>query len=77
MEKAEQELLQRHLPINPTLKKLYAQHLRLEKEVERFGRYAAYSASARLRTQELKKAKLQGKESLLQMLATIREETEN
>jgi uncharacterized protein YdcH (DUF465 family) len=68
MEKMDQELIERIVPINPTLKQLYARHRKLEKEVERFGMYAAYSSSASLRHKELKKEKLREKDMMMSIL---------
>lgn len=68
MEKLEQELLEKIVPINPELRQLYNRHRKLEKEVERFGRYAAYSSSAALKHQELKKEKLRDKDRIIALL---------
>lgn len=43
---------------NPELLESYKKHKKLEKQVESFGRYANYSASAALKLKELKKQKL-------------------
>lgn len=68
MEKTDHELLLSIASTDPTLKKLYDEHRKLEKQVERFERYAAYSASARLRQQELKKEKLRGMDDIMAIL---------
>jgi len=72
MEKDYEELLIQAADTNPLLKKLQDEHLRLDKEVERFGRYAVYSSSAALRQKELKKAKLRTKECIVNILKEYR-----
>ena len=73
MEKADQELLQQVSERDTRLKKLFDQHRKLGKEVERFGLYAAYSPSAALRETELKKEKLRHKEQIMDILREYRE----
>lgn len=68
MEKADEELLLQIADTNPHLKKLYEEHLELEDEVEKVGRYAAYSSSAAMREKELKKAKLRGMDLIMSIL---------
>jgi uncharacterized protein YdcH (DUF465 family) len=74
MEKADQELLLSIVPSDPDLKKLYDRHRKLEKEVENLRRYAAYSTSAALRQQELKKLKLRKMEEIMTILERHRPE---
>ena len=74
MEKADQELLMQFAAVNPHLKKLYDEHMRLDKEVEKLDRYAIYSSSAALQQRELKKAKLRTKESIMDILNDMRRE---
>jgi|ADurb_Gly_02_Slu_FD_contig_21_2676844_length_447_multi_5_in_0_out_0_1 uncharacterized protein YdcH (DUF465 family) len=68
MERTDQELLFQIADSNPYLKKLYEEHLQLEEEVERLGRYAAYSSSAALRHKALKKEKLRGMDAIMSIL---------
>ena len=68
MEHADHELLLQIVPSHPILRKLYNQHKKLEKEVEKFRHYARYSSSAALREQELKKQKLLRKEEIMGIL---------
>ena len=68
MEKAERELIQKAVNINPLLKKLYSRHQKLEKEVEHIRHYAKYSPAASLKHTELKREKLRGKEQMLAIL---------
>lgn len=68
MEKIDYELLRELAPDNLQLRQLYQKHAKLEREVERFSRYAPYSSSAALKKQELKKQKLIQKERILSYL---------
>lgn len=68
MEKADQHLIEEIVPFNTQLRELYNRHIKLEKEVERFGRYAAYSSSAALRHKELKKQKLLEMDQIMSIL---------
>ena len=72
MEKADHDLLEKIVPIDSHLRELYNRHLKLEKEVERFGRYAAYSSSAALRHKELKKQKLYEMDQIMSILSEHR-----
>ncbi len=72
MNKADEELLQAIAPTNPTLKKLYQEHLKLEKEVSHFELYSHYSTSADLQQKMLKKQKLKGMEQIMSILARHR-----
>ncbi len=70
MDRFNHQLIKNLLPSDPQLKKLYDQHRKLEREVENLERFTAYSSSARLRLNELKKLKLKGVESILNILKT-------
>ena len=72
MEKADQELLMKLTTTNPQLKRLYQQHIKLGKEIERFEQYARYSSSAALKQRKLKKERLRGKESIIAILNDYR-----
>ncbi|MCB0325388.1 MAG: hypothetical protein KDD69_17515 [Bdellovibrionales bacterium] len=74
MEQADRDLLLHILATDRNLKRLYDQHLKLEKEVEQFGRYVAYSSAAALKQKELKKAKLLKKERIMSILNEHREQ---
>jgi len=69
MEKVDHELINSLIPTNPSLKKLYSEHHKLEKLVFRFENYAHYSATAALKHQEYKKAKLRGVDSMMKIIA--------
>jgi uncharacterized protein YdcH (DUF465 family) len=69
MNKADEELLLAIAPTNPTLRKLYQEHLKLEKELSHFERYSQYSSSADLQNKMLKKQKLKGMEQIMNILA--------
>lgn len=68
MEKVDEDLIEKIVPLNPHLRDLYNRHIKLEREVERFGRYAAYSSSAALRHKELKKQKLHEMDLIMSIL---------
>ena len=68
MEKLDRELILNLCPSIPRLRELYEDHIRLEKEVEKFEQYAAYSASAQLHSQELKKEKLKGVDDMMEII---------
>ena len=65
MEKLDRELILSLCPNIPRLRDLYEEHLKLEREVEKFEQYAAFSASAQLRSKELKKEKLRGVDDMM------------
>lgn len=73
MEQADRELLLSLAATNRYVKRLYDEHMKLEKDVERFGWYAVYSSSAALKQKELKKAKLRGMETLMSIVSEHRE----
>ncbi|HMO19073.1 MAG TPA: hypothetical protein PKA63_13525 [Oligoflexia bacterium] len=68
MDKAERELIKKIVPLNKNLKKLYYQHIKLEKEVEHLEQYARYSPAIAIKHSELKKKKLKGKEAIMDIL---------
>lgn len=72
MEKADQDLIIRVAAADARLKKLYDQHIKLEEEVERYGRYAPFSPSAALKERELKKEKLRQKDIMMSLLDEYR-----
>jgi uncharacterized protein len=72
MEKSDQELLLRIADFNPHLKQLYEEHLKLNEEVEKLERYAAYSSSAALRHKQMKKEKLRGMDAIMSILNEYR-----
>lgn len=72
MEKDEKDLLDKVISSNPRLKALYAEHLRLDKEVSKYQRYATVSQFAVRRQAELKRRKLKTKDSMQQILSEYR-----
>ena len=68
MEQADRDLLSDMARANVTVRKLLNEHRKLEKKVEQFGRYAAYSSAAALRHKELKKEKLRGMDKIMSYL---------
>ena len=73
MENTDRELILQLSPTNPRLKKLYDQHLKLDKMIVRFENYAVYSPSAELRAKELKLEKLRGVDEMMKILNEERE----
>lgn len=70
MERREHELVRKLSLSNPTLKKLYERHRKLEKQVSRFENLARYSSSAALKHSQLKKEKLKGVDSIMSIIAS-------
>ena len=73
MDQADIQLITHLIPKNEKLRKLYNEHVKLDKQVARFQDYSNYSATAALRQQELKKAKLKGVDSIMEILNQHRE----
>ena len=57
-------------PILLQLRRLQDQHRKLERELEHYGLYSAYSPSAQLKERELKKVKLKNKEMITTILSS-------
>jgi uncharacterized protein YdcH (DUF465 family) len=72
MENADRELIISLCSTNPRLKKLYNEHIKLEKMVTRFERYAVYSPSASLKAKELKVEKLRGVDEMIKIITNER-----
>ena len=72
MEKLDRDLILNLCQSVPRLRDLYEEHLRLEKELEKFEQYSAYSASAKLRSNELKKEKLKGVDDMMAIVSEYR-----
>ncbi|MDR2337725.1 MAG: hypothetical protein LBE20_03635 [Deltaproteobacteria bacterium] len=72
MENADRELILSLCATNPRLKKLYNEHIKLEKVLARFERYAVYSPSAGLKLKELKIEKLRGVDEMMKIVAERR-----
>ncbi len=73
MEKPDKELLFKIIATNPTLKELYNEHLKLDKEVRKYSRYTACSSFAVTRQNALKREKLKTKDSILEILNEYRQ----
>jgi hypothetical protein len=56
-------------PMMLQLRRLKDQHRKLERELEHYGMYSAYSSSAKLKERELKKVKLKNKEMITTILS--------
>lgn len=68
MEQADRDLLDNLLTTDSRLKNLFSEHQKLEKEVAKFERYAAFSTAAALRQKQLKKEKLRGMDTIMTIL---------
>lgn len=68
MEDIEYELIGKIVPHHPHLKKLYSEHLKIEKELDHLEQYARYSPAAEVKHRELKKIKLRGKEKMMAII---------
>lgn len=73
MEKRDQKLILSLVETHPEVKKLYVRHMKLDKEVEHYGRYAVYSTSAALKEKDLKREKLKTKENLMNIIEEYRQ----
>jgi uncharacterized protein YdcH (DUF465 family) len=68
MTDSDRQLIQEMANYNGQVKRLYKQHMELEKEVEKFEKYIAWSPTAKLRQSELKKAKLKGMDEIMKIV---------
>jgi len=55
-------------PMLLQLRRLQNEHRKLERELEHYGLYAAYSTGAQMKERELKKEKLRNKEMITNLL---------
>ena len=72
MEKADRELILDLSQTNPRLKKLYDEHIKLDKTIVRFEQYAKHSPSAGLKAKELKIEKLRGVDEMIKIISDVR-----
>lgn len=68
MTDSDRQLIQEMANYNSQVKRLYKQHMELEKEVEKFEKYIAWSPTAKLRQSELKKQKLRGMDEIMKIV---------
>ena len=73
MEQQDTELLERLLPIDQELAKLWHEHLELEKQLGDLGGRVYLSAEEQVEVQRLKKIKLAGRDRIESILASHRE----
>ncbi len=73
MEKGDRELLLQISSDNPRLRKLYQEHIELERKLAEFERSRAYSFSASLTAKEIKKQKLKGMDEIMSILMEYKE----
>lgn len=72
MEKADRELLMKLAPVDYTLRRLYEEHLHLEKELAEIEHLSSYSGAISMREKEIKKQKLRGMDSIMSILSSYR-----
>lgn len=75
MEKADQDLVQRVVHIDPRVKKLYEEHLEFEKQLLEFGGNGSLSTWDEQREKFIKKQKLRGMDRLMALLSHYRQES--
>ena len=68
MEQYDKELLSTLANNHYKLKKLYNEHVELEKQLERYKKHPAYTAQDYFQEKELKKRKLQGMDEIMSIL---------
>jgi len=76
MEKADRELILSLSQSNPTLKKLYDKHIKLDKMITHLELYARHSPGADLKAKELKVEKLRGVDEMMRIIAEARKKEE-
>jgi hypothetical protein len=74
MEAFERDLILRSIPSNRQLKRLYAQHLKIEEELVTFGGRSYLTSQEQVLVSELKKRKLQGVDLMMAMIQDLRSE---
>ena len=74
MEAIDRELIDRVVATNSKLKRLYAEHLRLEKELDLFERRTFLTAQEEVLVKKLKQKKLLGVDRIMEILQGHREE---
>ena len=74
MDRADHDLIQRFRTKDPLLKRLYKEHLELEKQLQKYELYEGYSSAIKLDQQERKKQKLLGVDQMMEILGNYREE---
>lgn len=72
MEKLDHELLLKVISDNHNLKKLYDEHLKLEQELSKLEKLAAFSTAAEVHHKQLKKQKLKGMDGIMSILNQYR-----
>jgi len=73
MERIDRELLERLVPANYELRKLYDEHIELESALQEFDRFPAYTPVQQKRERMLKKKKLHGMDTMMGILRRHRD----
>lgn len=72
MEQADLDLIEKYSKENVQLDRLYKEHLRLEKEIEKIQSIRIKSPEEEKKLRELKKVKLEGRDQMEQIFQTLR-----
>lgn len=73
MEQRDLELIQKHITSDASLKKLYEEHVALERRLSEFNGKPALSPAEELEKKNLKKVKLRGRDQIEYILRKYRE----
>lgn len=72
MEKSDRELIMKCIASNIELKRLYSQHLALEKKLSKLSNRTFLTASEEMETKDLKKKKLRGVDKMMTLISPHR-----
>lgn len=75
MEKADRDLLLELTPVHYNLRRLYEEHVTIEKELSEIEHLSAYSSALAIREKELKKLKLRGMDTIMSILSEHRRQS--
>lgn len=74
MENSDRDLILKVIKTNKQLKRLYDEHVVLERELDQFSNRSYLTPEEHLREKLLKKQKLEGVDRMMQLVAPFREE---
>lgn len=73
MEQRDLELIERHITTDTNLKKLYEEHLDLEKKIEQINQKLTLTPAEEMEKKNLKKVKLRGRDQIEFILKQYRD----
>lgn len=73
MEQRDLELIEKHIVSDASLKKLYEEHIALERRIEEYNHKTALSQAEELEKKNLKKYKLRGRDQIEFILRKYRD----